>query len=113
MKHDKLSDRELKLLLAILRCGGDAYAPRIGEKLREFADENLSLGALHSSIDRLEDRGMIESFMGEPTPERGGRRKKMIRVNAAGKIAVQHALMVLDRMADGVVPFPLGGGATV
>ena len=109
MKHNKLTDRELKLLLAILRCGSDAYAPKIGDKLKELADENLSLGALHSSLDRLEYRGLIESFMGEPTPERGGRRKKMIRIRAEGQIAVQHALMVLDRMAEGVLPTPQGG----
>lgn len=102
MQHDKLSDRELKILLATLRCGQDAYAPRIGDKLLELTGENLSLGALHSALDRLEDRGLIETHMGAPTPERGGRRKKIIRVNARGQIAVQHALAVLGRMAEGI-----------
>ena len=109
MPHDKLSDRELKIMLAILRCGADAYAPKIGDTLAEFTGEHLSLGALHSSLDRLEQRGLIESFMGPPTPERGGRRKKMIRIRAEGQIAVQHALAVIDRMAAGVVAGPLGG----
>ncbi len=113
MTHEKLSDRELKLLLAILRCGENAYAPKIGEKLEEYAGERLSLGALHSSLDRLEDRGLIESFMGAPTAERGGRRKKMIRIRAEGQIAVQHALAVIGRMAKGVVALPDGGEVVV
>jgi DNA-binding PadR family transcriptional regulator len=109
MQHDKLTDRELKILLATLRCGEDAYAPRIGEKLMEWTGEDLSLGALHSALDRLEERGLVESAMGAPTPERGGRRKKIIRVNAKGQIAVQHALAVLGRMAEGVTG-GFGGG---
>lgn len=109
MKHDKLSDRELKLMLAILHCGEEAYAPRIGDKLEEYTGEKLSLGALHSSLDRLVARGLVESVMGEPTRVRGGRRKKMIRIRAKGQIAIQHALMVLERMADGVAAVPSGG----
>ena len=102
MQHDKLSDRELKVLLAILRCGADAYGPRISDKLVEYADEKLSLGALHSALDRLQDRGLIDSHMGEATAVRGGRRKRIFRVKAEGQIAVQHALGVLGRMSEGV-----------
>ena len=103
MLHDKLSDRELKVMLAILRCGADAYGPRIGEKLETYAQERLSLGALHSALERLEDRGLVKSHMGEATAVRGGRRKRMYKVKAEGQIAVQHAVSVIERMSEGVV----------
>lgn len=112
MHHDKLSTRELKMMLALLRCGKDAYAPKIGEKLAEYTGEKLSLGALHSTLDRLETRGLIESHMGAATPERGGRRKKIFRVKAEGNLAVQHAMSELERMSEGIVGKPDGWGAT-
>ncbi|MEP3783245.1 helix-turn-helix transcriptional regulator [Ascidiaceihabitans sp.] len=103
MQHVKLSDRELKVMLAILRCAMDAYGPRIGEKLEEHTGERLSLGALHSALERLEDRGLVDSHMGAATAVRGGRRKRMYEVKAEGQIAVQHAVAVIGRMAEGVV----------
>lgn len=113
MSHDKLSDRELKVLLAILRCGADAYGPRINDKLEAYADERLSLGALHSALERLQDRGLIDSKMGEATAVRGGRRKRVFWIKAEGQIAVQHALNVIGRMAEGVVEGPSGGEVLV
>ena len=108
MHHEKLSDRELKVMLAILRCGSDAYGPRIGEKLEQYADEKLSLGALHSALDRLQDRKLVDSHMGEATAVRGGRRKRLFRVTGKGQIALQHALHVMDRMRAGL-DLPKGG----
>ena len=113
MHHDKLSDREMKVLLAILRCGAEAYGPKIGEKLETYAGERLSLGALHSALERLEDRKLIDSQMGEATAVRGGRRKRIFRVNAKGQIALQHALNVMDRMREGVEMPEADGGEAV
>lgn len=111
MTHEKLTDRELKVMLALLRCGEDGYAPKIGDKLFEYAGERLSLGALHSTLDRLEGRGLLESYMGASTPERGGRRKKLFRVKAEGQLALQHAKAVLDRMSEGILDRPEDWGA--
>ncbi|MBL1435227.1 MAG: helix-turn-helix transcriptional regulator [Rhodobacteraceae bacterium] len=110
MSHTKLSDRELKVLLAILRCGVEVYAPKIRDKLREFENEALSIGALHSALDRLEQRGLVESWMGEATKVRGGKRKKLIKVTGEGQIAVSHAMHTLNAMAEGVLG---GDGAGV
>jgi len=103
MLHAKLSDREIKVLLAILHCGQEAYAPKILDKLFEHAHEKLSIGALHSALDRLEQRGLLETWMGEATKVRGGKRKKLIRVTGEGQKAVQHAMQMLNAMAEGVL----------
>ena len=103
MPHIKLSDREMKVLLAILHCGVEAYAPKILDKLFEHAQEKLSIGALHSALDRLEQRGLVTSWMGEATKVRGGKRKKLIKVTGEGQIAMQHAMHTLNAMAEGVL----------
>ncbi len=103
MSHTKLSDRELKVLLAILRCGVEAYAPKIRDQLIEYTSETLSLGALHSALDRLEQRGLTKSWMGEATKVRGGKRKKLVKVTGEGETAMQHAMHTLNAMAEGVL----------
>ncbi len=103
MSYAKLSDREMKVLLAILHCGLEAYAPKILDKLFEHANEKLSIGALHSALDRLEQRGLLEAWMGEATKVRGGKRKKLIRVTGDGQAALRQALHRLNAMAEGVL----------
>jgi DNA-binding PadR family transcriptional regulator len=113
MSQKKLSNRDLKVLLAIMRCQQDAYAASILEKLRQYADENLSLGALHSSLDGLGRRGMVVTWMGEATKVRGGKRKKYIKVTGDGQIAVSDALRVLQGMSAGLGISGLGEGVPV
>ncbi|NOR63412.1 MAG: PadR family transcriptional regulator [Rhodobacteraceae bacterium] len=91
------------MLLAILHCGLEAYAPKILDKLFEHAHEKLSIGALHSALDRLEQRGLVAPWMGEATKVRGGKRKKLIRVTGDGQIALSHAMHTLNAMAKGVL----------
>lgn len=102
MEHTNLTARELSILLAIIRCGDGAYGPAINEELRRRTGENLSPGALYSVLDRLERKKLVDSRMGDATPERGGRRKRYLRVNGAGLIALAHATCSIDQLREGV-----------
>jgi PadR family transcriptional regulator PadR len=102
MHHQKVSDREVEILLVILRCGENAYGPAIREHLADRTGEDLSYGALYSVLDRLDEKGLVETRMGEATAERGGKRKRFYRVNGAGQTALGHALHKHDRLREGV-----------
>ncbi len=65
---------------------------------------DVSLGAVYKTLDRLEDKGLVASRIGEPTAERGGRRKKHYRLLAAGQRALRGSIGALRRMVDGLEP---------
>ena len=62
----------------------------------------MSLGAVYKTLERLEAKGYVSSVMGEPTPERGGRRKKFFAIEPAGEDALRHSLRALRRMSAGL-----------
>jgi DNA-binding PadR family transcriptional regulator len=79
-----LGDFEYMVIGAALRCGDNAYGAAIRQDIQEIAGRLCSIGALYTTIDRLEAKGLIETWMGEATPERGGRAKRMVRVTGKG-----------------------------
>jgi DNA-binding PadR family transcriptional regulator len=81
------------LLLAILRLEDDAYGATVRRELIECADKDVAVGAIYTGLDRLEEKGFVESWMGEPTAKRGGRGKRLYRVTSAGR----RALADMDR----------------
>jgi PadR family transcriptional regulator len=89
--HRLLGGFESVLLLAILRLGDDAYGVTIRRELRERAHKDVAVGAIYTGLDRLERKGFVESWLGEPTAERGGRAKRFYRVLPAGAKAVERA----------------------
>lgn len=84
---------EQLLLLAILRLDDNAYGATVRRELIECADKDVAVGAIYTGLDRLEQKGFVESWMGEPTPARGGRGKRIYRVTSAGR----RALFDMDR----------------
>jgi PadR family transcriptional regulator PadR len=97
MARKLLTDFELMLLLAILRVE-DAYGVPIAHEIESTAGRPVVLGAVYAALDRLEERGMVASRVGDPTPERGGRAKRYFRVTARGLRALketQRALVAL------------------
>ncbi len=102
MPNIVLSELEQLVLLALLRQGRDAYGISICNDITERTGRRVSLGAIYKALDRLETRGFASSFVGEPTPERGGRRKKHYRLQAAGQRALKASLAALDSMTDGL-----------
>lgn len=98
MARALLTDFELMILLAALRCGGDAYGVRIAEEIERTGRRRVVLGAVYAALDRLERNGLVASSIGDPTPERGGRAKRFFRVTPRGLRAVrqtQDALVAL------------------
>ena len=101
-RYVPLGEFETLVLMAILRIGEDAYGMRIHEELETTAGRRCSLGALYTTLDRLEGKGYVSSSVGEPTAERGGRAKKYFEVKALGAATLRHAYRSTLKMAEGI-----------
>jgi DNA-binding PadR family transcriptional regulator len=98
MQRQLLTDFELMILLGILRAGEEAYGVRIAEEIERTGARSVVMGAVYAALDRLERNGLVSSFVGDPTPARGGRAKRFFEVTARGLRAVkqtQSALVAL------------------
>ena len=85
MKETKLGDFEEVLLLLVGILGEDAYAFKIAEEFESQTGRAVSIGAVHSTLSRLGEKGFLKSEMGEPTATRGGRRKRIYEITAYGE----------------------------
>jgi PadR family transcriptional regulator, regulatory protein PadR len=97
-----LGEFEQLVLLAILRAGDDAYGVTIRRAIVEQSRRDVSLAAVYKTLTRLEDKGFVLARVGEPTPERGGRRKRYYTLTAAGRRSLRQSVAVLQRMARGL-----------
>lgn len=89
MSKDHIGELEELILLLILMLGEDAYGLAIRQALKTEAVRNVTIGAVHGTVNRLEKKGLIESKLGGATDIRGGRRKRIFTVTASGKQALQ------------------------
>jgi PadR family transcriptional regulator, regulatory protein PadR len=89
--QQSLGEFEQVVLLAILRLDEDAYGVSIRNEIRDCTGRNAAPGALYNTLDRLEDKGMLSSRMGEATARRGGRAKRLYAVTKDGVAAVARA----------------------
>lgn len=99
-KHYYVAEFEELVLLAILKLDSGAYGAAIHELL-EDAGRRTAIGALYTTLSRLEEKGFVSSWMGEATPERGGRAKKFFKVLASGQRALRQAEKTRSRLAVG------------
>jgi DNA-binding PadR family transcriptional regulator len=98
-RGDQLPAFEQLVLLAVLSLDREeAYGMNIRRVLREQAGRNVSVPTVYSALDRLESKGFVSSRLGDVTPERGGRAKKLFRVQPAGVRALQDARQALESM---------------
>lgn len=97
-----LGEFEQLVLLAILRVGDDAYGVTIRRAIVERSRREVSLAAVYKTLTRLEEKGFLLARVGEPTPERGGRRKRYYALSAAGRRSLRQSMDVLQRMARGL-----------
>ena len=97
-----LGEFEHLVMLALVRLDEDAYGVTIRAAIEERADRPVSLGAVYSTLRRLEAKGYVRSRLGEPTAERGGRAKKYYRLREAGTRALEAAQARLARMSEGL-----------
>jgi DNA-binding PadR family transcriptional regulator len=103
MAHtSNLGELEQLILLAILRLGEDAYGVTIRAELSARAKRAIAPGALYTALERLETKGLVTSRMGDPTPQRGGRAKRYVKVSAPGLRALQRAQYSYERLRDGL-----------
>ena len=108
-RTDSLGQFEQLVLSAIVTLGDKAYGVTIQEKVEQLADRKpASPGAVYVTLDRLEDKGLVRSWLADPTPERGGRRKRYYEVQAAGERALAESLRAALRMVEAVEDL-LGG----
>ena len=101
---DSLGEFEQLVMLAVLRLGDDAYGTSIREELKARAERDVSPGAVFTTLERLESRGLVVSRYGEPTAERGGRRKRFYELNAEGRRALARSIRTVKRMVRGLEP---------
>src|SRR5262249_41570860 len=83
-----LGEFEQVVLLAILRLGENAYGVTIRNEMAECTGRKPAPGALYTTLDRLEAKGLVQSRLGDPTPQRGGRAKRYVKVTKRGRAAV-------------------------
>lgn len=98
----QLTDLEQLLLLATLRQPAEAYGAALQEDMEQNASRHVSLGTIHLTMARLEDRGLAESRLGEPTGGRGGKAKRLYAVTEEGRRELARARQILERMWAGV-----------
>jgi PadR family transcriptional regulator PadR len=84
-----ISKREEQILIAIWNLEESAYLLAIKNHLSKIMETDWSVGAIHKPLMKLEKEGLVESYMGEATPKRGGRSKKIYRVSKLGLKTLQ------------------------
>jgi PadR family transcriptional regulator PadR len=104
MGREHLGELEQIVLLAVLRIGPDAYGVPIRLEIEERTGRSLTVGALYRTLDRLEHKGYVASWFGDPTPERGGRSKRHFKMRPAGLRALRASRDALAAMWDGLDP---------
>ena len=103
-KPDSLGQFEQLVLTAVLLLGEDAYGVSIHAKVEELTGpKSIALGAVYVTLDRLEDKGFLASWLSEPTAERGGRAKRCYRLEALGERALQESAVTAKRIWDSIV----------
>jgi DNA-binding PadR family transcriptional regulator len=102
MARMHLGEFELLLLLALAQLGADASGVDVRELIEARTGRTTSPGAIYTAYQRLERRGFVASVFGEPTPQRGGKRRKLYRLRPAGMRALAAAHSALGDMSRGL-----------
>ncbi|HEX4320742.1 MAG TPA: PadR family transcriptional regulator [Acidobacteriaceae bacterium] len=96
-----LGEFEYLILTAAAGLGDQAYGATIREEIEAATGRKCSIGALYTTIERLEGKGLLESWMGEATAQRGGRSKRMVRVTGEGVQAAKGFYDAITRISSG------------
>src|SRR5216684_4990389 len=97
-----LGDFEQLVLLGVLRLGDEAYGAAIRQEIHARSGRDVSINAVYTTLERLEGKGFLKSWVGDPTPQRGGRRRKCYALRPAGVAALRQAYRAFTAMADGL-----------
>ena len=99
---EKLGAFDLMVLLALIRLHDEAYGVSIARTIEDSTGQSVALATVYVTLGRLEKKGLIASRMGEPTAERGGRRRKHFAMTPAGARALKSAYRDYTEMAAGL-----------
>jgi DNA-binding PadR family transcriptional regulator len=109
MTHQGLGEFEQLVLLAIAHLGDDAYGIPIVEEIERRTGRSASRGSVYVVLRRLEEKGFVSSWMSDPTPERGGKARRLVKLTAEGARALRDARTAAERMWQGLDPASLAG----
>jgi DNA-binding PadR family transcriptional regulator len=93
---------ELAVLLTVARLGPEAYGASIRRELTGRTGRDHALGAIHTTLQRIEDKGLVVSMMSEPIAVRGGRARRCFRVTNLGSRVIRHARTVESALWQGI-----------
>ncbi|MGA8729146.1 MAG: PadR family transcriptional regulator [Terracidiphilus sp.] len=93
-----LGEFELMILLAVIHLGDEAYGVPISRELERHRGRDVSVGSVYAALERLENKGLVASSLGDPTPERGGKAKRFFRITKSGLRQVQETRQVLSKL---------------
>jgi PadR family transcriptional regulator PadR len=99
-----LGEFELLLLMALPQARDEVYGVQIRTVIEERTGRTVSPGAIYTALDRLERRGLVSSRLGDPTAQRGGKRKRYYRIESAGATLLRQSQRALAQMARGAGP---------
>jgi PadR family transcriptional regulator PadR len=105
-----LGEFELMVLLALIRLGEDAYGVPVSREIEKCSGREVALGSVYAALERLEEKGLVTSELGEPTAERGGRAKRFFRATPGGLRAARETQRTLISLWQGLPE--LGGSKT-
>jgi PadR family transcriptional regulator, regulatory protein PadR len=97
-----LGEFELLVLLALIRLGDDAYGVPISREIEQRSGREVALGSVYAALERLAERGLVASRLGDPTAERGGRAKRYFRVTESGLRDVRRTQRTLVSLWKGL-----------
>lgn len=93
-----IGEFEELVLLAILSQGDNAYGVTIRESLEDATGRSIAIGSLYTTLSRLEDKGLVQSWIGEPTAERGGRAKRHYKVKGSAEALLKEVQAARRRL---------------
>jgi len=107
MKGYHLGELEELVLLTVGILNQEAYGVSVLEEIKNQTGRKVNISAIHTVLNRLEDKGLLQSQMGGATEERGGRRKRLFSISSSGRTAIQEVKDLRNRLYDQIPPLAL------
>lgn len=104
-QNNSLGELEHIVLLTLVRLGDEAYGMLVRSTIHELIGRDISIGAIYTTLERLQDKGYVSSRVGEATAKRGGRAKKYFKVTAKGSKALREVRSNLEVLWQGIQIF--------
>jgi PadR family transcriptional regulator PadR len=102
MSRESLGHFELLVMLALVRQGEEAYGVPIADAIAQSTGKQVILASVYNTLERLEEKGLVCSTLGQPTPQRGGRAKRYFSITTAGWREVRAAKKALTVLWRGI-----------